>query len=238
MKKIKIINYRFAIMCLTGLMSLTSCYDKNQKASEGLSSTPGTEYAPQMYHAESYEPLTQIVEKESGLNYWPYEKVGGGTSDYDTTTSEGHGEWYNSNYYNEFGMNMRMPVSGTIAKGKNAYRYNISADSASYWSNLASPFDGNEKAIEEGALLYSRYCQHCHGEAGDGKGPVGVIFGGVPNYHSKAYRSKTKGNIYYTITYGTGAMRSHAAQVDPADRWKIAEYIKNWQAKVETEQGN
>jgi mono/diheme cytochrome c family protein len=239
MKKTKVINYKVAVACIAGMLSLASCYDREQKASpETTTSSQGVEYAPQMYHAEPYEPLTQVVDKEAGLNHWPFEKVGGGVSDYDSL-GEGHGEWYNSNYYNEFGMNMRMPVKGTIAKGKNVYKYNINPDSASAWTSLASPIEGDAKAIEEGQVLYSRYCQHCHGENGDGKGPVGEIYGGVPNYHSKGYRIKTRGDIYHTISYGRGAMRAHGAQVDPEERWKIAEYIKAWQAKVELEeQGN
>jgi mono/diheme cytochrome c family protein len=233
MKMTKVLNYKFALMMLASA-SLSSCYDVNQKATpESTSSETGSEYAPQMYHSESYEPLTQVVDKESGMNHWPYEKVGGGSSDY-SDMKEGHGEWYNSNYYNEHGMNMRQPVKGTVAVGKASFKYNINPDSASAWSGVASPIAvGDAKSIEQGQKLYQANCQHCHGEQGDGKGPVGLKYKGVPNYHSPAYRTKTRGDIYHTISYGRGAMRSHAAQVDPVDRWKIAEYIKDWQAKVE-----
>lgn len=222
-----------------GLIAFTSCYDKEQKASaDNTTDSPGLEYAPQMYHAESYEPLSQVVDKEAGMNHWPFEKVGGGVSDYDSSLSSGHGEWFNTNYYNPHGMNMRQPVEGTIAKGKNEFKYNLPKDSIELWAAVKSPFEGDEKAVEEGKILYSRNCQHCHGENGDGKGPVGEIYGGVPNYHSKAYRVKARGDIYNTITFGRNSMRPHASQVDPIERWKIAEYIKDWQAQVEKEQGN
>jgi mono/diheme cytochrome c family protein len=234
MKMIKVLNYKWMGLAMLGF-AVTSCYDRTQKASaDNTSKEPGTEYAPQMYHAESYEPLTQVTVEDAGMNHWPYEMVGGGKSDY-KDMSGGHGEWYNSNYYNEHGMNMRMPVKGTVAVGKGNYRYNINPDSAAAWTNVASPFQGDSSVVEKGKLLYSRYCQHCHGENGDGKGAVGVVFNGVPNYHTDAYRSRTRGDIYHTISYGRGRMRGHAAQLDPAERWMIAEYIKVWQAEKQQE---
>ncbi len=238
MRKLNSINYKYSVLSLTGMLFLSSCYDRENKITpDQTTDFQGTEFAPQMYHAKSYEPLSQVVDEESGLNYWPYLRVGGGSSDYDTL-KDGHGEFYNSNYFNQFGMNMRQPVAGTVAKGKNEFKYNLNPDSTSVWTNVESPFQKTDQIIEEGKALYTAYCQHCHGENGDGKGPVGVVYGGVPNYHTKAYRSRTRGDIYHTITYGQGSMRPHAAQVDAVDRWKIAEYIKDWQSKVELEQGN
>ena len=124
MKNIK--KYSFLIIAVGALSSLTSCYDTQQKASpDSTTESTGTEYAPQMYYAESYEPLSQIVDKEAGMNHWPFKYVGGGVSDYDTTMKDGHGEFYNSNYYNEFGMNMKQPVAGTVAQGQQDFKYNI-----------------------------------------------------------------------------------------------------------------
>lgn len=34
------------------------------------------------------------------------------------------------------------------------------------------------------------------------------------------------GRMYHTITYGKGAMGSHASQVTPEERWKMIHYIK------------
>lgn len=224
--KIKIVG------AIAALLTLSSCYDKEQKASEDATTrSRGVEYAPQMYHAESYEPLSQVTDKSAGLEYWPFEEVGGGESDYDSLA--GHGEWYNSNYYNKHGMNMRHPVAGTVARGQGGFDYNINPDSSSQWAAVKSPFEGNGAAIEDGAILYQRFCQHCHGEEGDGKGAVGVIFKGVPSYHTrKDLLAMSKGEIYRTITFGRNTMRAHAAQLDPEERWKLAEYIKAWQAEV------
>ena len=236
MKMNSLINKRILFGALGAALVLSSCYDKNQKASaDNTTSWAGVEYAPQMYHSEAYEPMTQIVDEEAGLMYFPFDEVGGGVSDYDTTLKDGHGEFYNTNYYNPHKMNMRHPVKGTVPRGSSKYLYNIHPDSASTWAKLESPVNG-EEAIAEGKVLYQRFCQHCHGENGDGKGSVGTKFGGVPNYHTKSKRKLKVGNIYATITNGKGNMRSHAAQLDPEERWEIAKYIKAWQVEVEAEQ--
>ena len=129
---------------------------------------------------------------------------------------------------------MRKPVAGTIARGQSVYT--VPKDSLGLASLTQNPlkldFANNEAQLEEAKTLYTRFCQHCHGENGDGKGAVGVKFGGVPNYHTGSKRKLTQGSIFHTITYGKGNMRSHAAQLDPEERWKIAAYIKHWQAEV------
>lgn len=232
MKLFNLANIKVVLASLGVALLLASCYDKEQKASsDSTTSWAGIEYAPQMYHAEAYEPMTQVVDKKAGLQHFPFEKVGGGVSDYDSTLKRGHGEWFNSNYYNPHKMNMRQPVKGTIARGASQYIYDIHVDSVAQWASLKSPVSGDE-AIAEGKILYQRFCEHCHGENGDGKGTVGTKFGGVPNYHTKSKRKLKSGNIYNTITNGKGMMRAHKSLLDPEERWKIAEYIKAWQVEV------
>lgn len=235
----RLFNFEYIKVVIASLgvvLLVTSCYDPNQKASaDGTTSWVGIEYAPQMYHAESYEPMTQVIDKKAGLQYFPFEKVGGGVSDYDSTLKKGHGEWYNSNYYNPYGMNMRQPVEGTVARGTSKFIYNIHIDSVAQWASLSSPLN-SEKSVENGKILYQRFCQHCHGSEGKGKGPVGVKFGGVPNYHTKSKRKLKVGNIYNTITNGKGMMRAHKSLLDPEERWEIAEYIKAWQKEVASQE--
>lgn len=227
-----LINSRLILVALGAAVSLSSCYDTSQKADpDSTTKSRGLEYAPQMYHSEPYEALSQIVDKEAGLEYWPFKAVGGGRSDYDSVSA--HGEWYNSNYYNPYGMNMKQPVVGSIARGQSASHYQIHPDSANLWATVRSPFEDKSLVLEDGKVLYQRFCQHCHGEEGNGQGLVGVKYGGVPNYHTKSKRLLTAGNIYNTITFGKGTMRPHASLLDPEERWKIAEYIKQWQLDVE-----
>ena len=65
---------------------------------------PGVEYAPNMYHSVPYEPLSQVKDEEIGS--W-----------LDSNPDDGHGEFYNSNPYNPYGMTMREPVENTVKRG-------------------------------------------------------------------------------------------------------------------------
>jgi len=46
------------------------------------------------------------------------------------------------------------------------------------------------------------------------------------NFHDQKYASQTVGHYYDVISHGSGAMPDYAAQIEPADRWAIAAYIR------------
>ena len=58
-----------------------------------------------------------------------------------------------------------------------------------------------------------------------------------PSYHIQRLRDAPVGHFYEVMTNGFGAMYSYAARVEPADRWRIAAYIRVLQlsrnAKIE-----
>src|SRR5688572_19394943 len=74
---------------------------------------PGLEYAPNMYHSVAYEPYTQITDEDAGrwLTSIEYPKGEG--------KEEGHAEFFNSNRFNPYRMNMREPAPNTVKR--NAY---------------------------------------------------------------------------------------------------------------------
>jgi hypothetical protein len=47
-----------------------------------------------------------------------------------------------------------------------------------------------------------------------------------PSYHLPRLRQAPVGHFYGVITNGFGAMYSYAARIEPADRWRIAAYIR------------
>jgi len=130
------------------------------------------------------------------------------------------------NKINAFGINERTPANGTIPRGKLSYFDHIPKDSVRIAERvLRNPFAYTKANIEEGQVLYTRICQHCHGEKGDGQGPVGMKFKGVPNYSSGAYKAMNDGHIYHVIQWGRNRMMPHGSQVNPEERWKIAMYV-------------
>lgn len=150
-----------------------------------------------------------------------------------------------SNKINPLGMNMRVPVKGTLARRNYQTKfgvgdsskvdlmvYNLPADSiAVAEKTLKNPIPETEASLAEGQVLYERFCQHCHGEGGKGDGPVGKMYKGVPVYSSDALKTMNDGHIFHVITFGKNRMWPHGSQISPADRWKIVQYVHTLQAQ-------
>lgn len=170
---------------------------------------PGKEFAPNMYVSVGYEPFRQLK----------------------------------ANPINPMGLSMRLPVEGTVARrnyntqfgtGDSAVVdlmiYDIPADSIEVSQRvLKNPVPLNDKTMEQGKVLYERYCQHCHGATGAGDGKVAEIYKGIPNYASDAYKNLNEGHIFHVITHGKGRMWPHASQVTPEERWEIVHYVQKLQ---------
>ncbi len=131
------------------------------------------------------------------------------------------------NTVNAFGINQRTPANGTVPRGKLDYYNHIPKDSVRIAERtLRNPFPYTKANLEEGKVLYTRICAHCHGEAGDGQGEVGKKFKGVPNYAAGAYKTMNDGHIYHVIQWGRNRMMPHGSIVNPEERWKIAMYVR------------
>ncbi len=87
----------------------------------------------------------------------------------------------------------------------------------------------SEEMFLKGKELYTAMCQHCHGEKGDGNGPM-VLSGayvGVPNYADRA--SLSDGQIFYSIYYGKGMMGAHSSLVNKKEIWTLVHYVRKFQ---------
>ena len=176
---------------------------------------PGVEYAPNMYHSTPYEPLSQVTDKEIGS--W-----------LDSNPDDNHGEFYNSNPYNPYGMTMRDPVPNTVKRSEEL-PYRIPKDSLELAALIKNPLATTEEVLKEGKVLYTRYCIHCHGEKGMGDGLVGIAYKGVTAYNSRAVKNRSEGEIFHAITHGKGRMWAHGSQVSIENRWKIVKYVQTLQ---------
>lgn len=133
----------------------------------------------------------------------------------------------NVNLINPMGTNQRVPVVGTVPLGKLDYYTHIPKDSVGIAERtLRNPYSYTKANLEEGKALYTRVCAHCHGEQGDGQGPVGIKFKGVPNYAAGAYKTMNDGHIYHVIQWGRNRMMPHGSIVNPEERWKITMYVR------------
>jgi mono/diheme cytochrome c family protein len=140
----------------------------------------------------------------------------------------------------------RMPAPGSIPRGWTPFPYasDTTGDrlASMFWK---SPLHVTDSVEDKGKFLYDRYCQYCHGDKGDGQGPLVAKkkFPNAPPSYTNLYTDGklTGGHVYHVITYGKGVMGSHATQLDPQERWEVIAYVirlgrggdkmSDWEAK-------
>jgi mono/diheme cytochrome c family protein len=134
----------------------------------------------------------------------------------------------------------RKPVEGTIAFSADPakaafhmpYPYpNTTEGYEAAGAALKSPIAMTQATVDQGKVIYTKFCQQCHGETGMGDGTV-ISRGGhpPPNAYSGPLKDLPEGKMFHTLTYGKGAMGSHASQLDKEERWLVIQYVKYLQA--------
>lgn len=132
------------------------------------------------------------------------------------------------NSINPGGLNMRIPAQNTIARGKLNYYNHVPKDSVEIAAaRLKNPLTATEANLEDGKVLYARFCAPCHGAEGQGDGLVGQKFKGVANLTQDRLVNVPLGHIYHVIANGRGRMMPHGTQVNPEERWKISMFVRN-----------
>ncbi len=125
------------------------------------------------------------------------------------------------------GRSERPEIPGTIARG------HLHADELFYTGQENGvvadkfPFPITQTDIERGRQRYNIYCTPCHDYTGNGHGMIVQRgFPPPPSLHIQRLREAPAGHFFEVITNGYGVMYSYAARVEPADRWRIAAYIR------------
>ena len=133
-------------------------------------------------------------------------------------------------FYN--GAEMRPPVPGTVARGE-------LRDHGPYWTGkdtggafvTAVPLPVDDAVRERGKQRFEIYCAACHDKGGDGKG---ILFerGKVPtpSFHTDKLLQMPDGQIFDTITNGTGLMPAYRYPIPVRDRWAIIVHLRALQA--------
>lgn len=136
----------------------------------------------------------------------------------------------------EDGAAMRMPVSGTVARGQLRTTANAPFTlgreaSGAFVAEIPVPV--TEALLERGRERYTIFCTVCHGDAGDGRGIIMTGNGGTgygyvpaPTYHSEYLQGVPDGYLYYVIANGVRSMPSYGHEVGPDDRWAIVAYMR------------
>ena len=202
------LNLKYLSAVLLGGTLLFSSCTKDQDS-------PGYEYMPDMYRSQAIEA------------YIDYGMVG------DDERSD-----YADSLKNT--MSARKPVEGTIPFNNDPkmaaimmpFPYGpMDLDQADReWKIPESYLEDIDGNVKEGKRLFGLFCKHCHGEKGQGDGGV-VEVGGFnpPSPYNGAYKNRSLGGIFHVITYGKGAMGSHASQLNKDERWKVAMFVRTLQ---------
>ena len=100
---------------------------------------------------------------------------------------------------------------------------------------MAGPTSTRAQDAAKGKTIYSLYCVTCHGDSGDGQGPVGKTLDPAP-------RDFTTGDFKYggsdqeifdVISNGAASkggsplMAPWGAVIPEADRWSLVKYIRS-----------
>ncbi len=116
-----------------------------------------------------------------------------------------------------------MPEGTVTTEGRYFYARDRSAA-----AGIKSPVKPGPESLKRGKFKYGIHCSTCHGATGKGEGLVGQKYVPPTDLTGEYVQSKTKGDIFYTITNGGLAiMPGYADSMDPIDRWHIVNYIKH-----------
>ena len=134
---------------------------------------------------------------------------------------------YRSSEFFADGLSERQQLVNTVARGElhdDAYLYTGKVGTK---EGDRFPFPITQAVMERGRERYDIYCSPCHSRVGDGNGMIVKRgYRQAANFHDQKYATQTVGHYYDVISHGSGAMPDYAAQIEPADRWAIAAYIR------------
>lgn len=131
----------------------------------------------------------------------------------------------------------RKPVTGTVAFSMDPtkaqfnmpYPYpNTMEGYEQAGLELKNPIAMTEATVEQGKVIYTKFCQHCHGATGAGDGSV-VLNGkyAPPPSYTAGLKDLPEGKIFHVLMYGKNmGMGSHASQLNKEERWLVTRYVQ------------
>lgn len=172
--------------------------------------SPGLEYMPDMYRSPAVEAY---VDYENSLVQSALEPPMGTVPYYGTGEDVEVFLPYN-----------RKPGLG-FDKSHGWYGFEQDPDAYTNSAMDKNPLPPTDENLTKGEEVYIKFCVHCHGEAGDGKGAIvqnGAIQG-IPAYSNV---TTSEGQMFYSVTYGKGLMGAHASLIDKKERWQVVMYVR------------
>lgn len=192
----------------------------------------GLEYMPDMYRSPAIEPYVDYAEVRNKQNPEQTMKVSALTPPSNTIP-------YVSAVEEEAKLMLPYARKANVAFRETHGLYGWELTSEDSYAAAAADTENPLKLTPEnadamfkrGKELYAANCMHCHGEKGDGNGPMmkSGAYAGVPDYKEAARTALSDGQIFYSIYYGKGAMGAHASMVNKKEIWTLVHYVRKFQ---------
>ncbi len=214
-----------ALPLLGAIFLLPSC--------ESDPDSPGKEFMPDMYRSPAIETYVDYGEIRGRENKGLKSKLSARQTPKYTIpfvgTDETHVKMMMPNRYKAgkaweashglFGWDLSEKSEYEMTRNDTVNPYKLDASNA-------------KRILAEGKALYSSMCMHCHGEKGDGNGPMiqsGAYgdLGVVPAY--KSLDTLSEGKIFHSIYYGKGYMGAHGSLLNKKEIWTLVHYVRQFQ---------
>ena len=209
----------FAVLAAT--LVLSSCASDPDSA--------GLEYMPDMYRSAAVETYVDYGQIKERMNPELKEKLSAKTPPFGTIPYVGT---------DSSSVSIMMPYDRLPNEafkkthglfGAEYSSEDVYAAAVSDKNPMVITADNFDAVMESGKKLYETYCLHCHGEKGDGNGPMveSGAYAGVANYAN--VKDLSDGQLFYSIYYGKGAMGAHNSLVNKKEIWTLVHYIRKFQ---------
>ncbi len=188
----------------------------------------GLEYMPDMYRSPAIEPYVDYAEVKGKENLDRKMQLSAKVPPFGTIPYYGN-DTAMVKYMMPYNQLPYMAFKSTHGLVNMNYSMTDNYESLKTSNSLMLTSDNSEMIFDSGKKLYASMCAHCHGEKGDGQGPM-VLSGaytGVPDYKTKMDLSD--GQIFYTIYYGKGMMGAHGSLLNKKEIWTLVHHVRKLQ---------
>lgn len=130
------------------------------------------------------------------------------------------------------GSTSQLPVDSTIARGELRDDSPIYSGRSPFGSFVSNPLPVDAALVARGRDRFGIYCRPCHGELGNGRGPLYERSKlEARNLHEDRIKDSPDGRIFDVITNGMGLMQGYRFPIPVHDRWAIVAYVRELQAQ-------
>ena len=131
------------------------------------------------------------------------------------------------------GLTLQAPPPHTVPRGYAPFRYGSEPEEAlRAGRELTNPTPATKESLARGQRLFQTFCFECHGQQGEGDGPIIPRFPMPPSLRAEHARKMADGQIYHIISKGQKLMPAYAVQIPAADRWPVINYVRSLQQGV------